>query len=739
MGFGRASIVCLGSLVAGLLPFHASGVVKEPGGVNVNGHYCGSGIDVIDGSGNLIGCLSGGGGFGSGGGYEPSPGVGGGGGGGGTSGNKGDVTSLQRDANQGTGCDTDGDPVVFSTGNEVSAETDFVSAGDHALSLTRTYNYYWNGIGLFGRRWLSNYDFKLLFTTDDPASSCYPRPGNSTCDPAGKPIWAQRPDGRKIKFNYATSPAPGWYEDKASPIAKILKSGSTYVLYSEDHSVEVYDAAGFPSSIKTQQNIGWTFQYGASHYLSRVTHSSGRHVDFTWTNGLLTKVTDPAGNVYQYTYKTLPVSASNMRVLPQSQIVVGTPPNVQPNLLPPYDPGQDDPPRMPPTPPVNSMVALLTTTTQPAAKPTVITYLYEDSRFATALTGKKVNNVRTATIAYDGNGRAVSTQLAGGVEHYQFAYALSPAGYVKTATVTNPLGKQTVYTFDEHGNQITVEGKGSLHCPSTIRDRVYDANGYLESANDFRGIVTTYDFDAKGQLLQMVENAGAAQSQWRVTTYAWDADNRKIRETVVGDHEISYAYGVGDRLASVTIKNLSTKVAASQGQTRKTTYTYTTGSNGLVTSFVVDGPLAGSGDAVTSTYSATGDLLTVKNSLGQTTTYAGYNDLGRPGSITQPNGDKTGYVYDARGRVIDMQTYRNGATQHTYYEYDGFGRVAKVTQPDGQYHGYQYDAAGRLVSEYEPEAGGSFEQKVYTYNAMSLPTAVRTQRIFSEPTRGTVP
>ncbi|KRE91343.1 hypothetical protein ASG87_18565 [Frateuria sp. Soil773] len=614
---------------------------------------------------------------------------------------------------------------------------DFVSRGAMPLALTRTYNYFWNGIGLFGRRWLSDYDFKLLLTTDDPSSPCYTRPGNTTCDPSGKPIWAQRPDGRRIKFNYATSPAPGWYEDKPSPIAKILKSGSNYVLYSEDHTVETYDASGFPVTVKNRQNIGWTFQYGTGHYLSRVTHSSGRHVDFTWSNGLLTQVTDPAGNAYQYSYKTLSVTASNS--LRAGQVSAA---NVDARLmmLPPIDPGRDDPPPTPPSSTNTSMVALLTDAVQPGSAPTHTTYLYEDSRYQTALTGKTINGVRYSWFTYDDHGRVTETKHANGVERYQFAYELDAGGNVHKTTITNPLTKVTTYTFDADGNQVMVEGVQSTNCPSTIKASHYDANGYLDSAADFRGNITTYDFDAKGQLQQTVENAGATDaSQQRTISYAWDTDNRKTRETVVGDHEIRYAYGTDGRLASVSVQNLSSKVAASQGQTRTTTYAYTTWPNGLLASMVIDGPLAGTGDAITVTYSQTGDVLTVKNSLGQTTTSEGHNDLGQPRFVTGPNGDKSGYLYDARGRVIDMQTYRDGTTQHTYYEYDGFGRLSKVTRPDGQYHAYQYDVAGRLVSEYEPEAGGTFEQKVYTYNAMSLPTSVTTQRVFREPQRGTVP
>ena len=652
--------------------------------------------------------------------------------------NQGDKPNNKPDSDQKTGCDRaggeqhKGNPVVFSTGNKIEPEVDFASGGEMGLRLTRTYNFYWDGIGIFGRRWLSDYDYKLLFTTDDPTSACYPRPGNGTCDPTGKTIWAQRPDGRKIKFNYATSPAPGWYEDKPAPIAKILKVGSNYQLYSEDHTVELYDASGFPVTIKNQQGTGWNFAYDGNHYLTRVTHDSGRHVDFTWNNGLLTQVTDPAGNVYQYNYKTIALTSSNATQMRSMSAMA-----LAPMLM--MQPALDDPPPTPATPPIQTMVALLTGTTQPGTPSTSYTYLYEDSRFQTALTGKLIQGVRYSWFSYDANAHAIETKHAYDVERYQFAYTLDASGKVTAATVTNPLGKTTTYAFDANGNQLSIDGQASTHCPASYAMRQYDSNGYMSASTDFRGNITAYESDAKGQLLKVTENAGADASLQRVRTFAWDDYNRRTRETLVGQREITYVYGADQRLASATVKNLSSSVAASSGQTRTTTYTYTTWPNGMIATMTVDGPLPGSGAATVLTYSQAGDLLSSKNGLGQTTTYGNYNNLGLPGSITGPNGEKEAYVYDGRGRIVDRQTFRNGGTQHTTYEYDGFGRRSRITAPDGMTHSYQYDAAGRLISEYEPEPGGTFAQTVYTYNAMSLPTSVKKQRVFAEPQRGTTP
>lgn len=503
-------------------------------------------------------------------------------------------------------------------------------------------------------------------------------------------------------------------------------------LPSEGHTVELYDSAGFPSNIKNQQGIGWTFQYDGSHYLTRVTHTSGRHVDFLWSDGLLTQVTDPAGNPYHYTYKNISLQAA-MAV--QMQFVAMA--EVSPTMLPVRE--LDDPPPVPSGPiSAQTMVALLTGATLPGGTPTTLTYYYEDARFLTALTGVAVNNVRYSWFSYDAGARAIETKHAYGVERYQFTYTLDASNSITSVTITNPLGKQTTYTYNAKGDPTMVSGLPSTHCAAASKVTEYDSAGYPTGTIDFAGHITTYTYASTGQLLQRV--AGARTPAAQVTDYTWDtANNRVVKVTLQGDHETTYSYDTNDRLVAVAVKNLSSKVAASAGQVHTTTYAYETWPGGILKSLVVNGPLEGYGDAVTLLYSPAGDLLTSKDALGHTTTYAGYNDLGLPGSVTGPNGDRQTFVYDARGRVTDVQTNRNGGTQHTYYEYDGFGRLARITAPDGQPHSYQYDAAGRLVSEHEPEAGGTYAQTIYAYNAMSLPTSIRKQRVYAEPPQGTVP
>lgn len=130
--------------------------------------------------------------------------------------------------------------MVIATGNRFEKQVDFASVGEMGLSLTRTFDNYWDGTGLFGRHWLSNFDMKLLITSQSPGSSCYPYPGTAShCDPAGKPIWAQRVDGREVKFVPGSSANTWVQSSKAPTVARIVRHGDgTYTLHSEARTVE---------------------------------------------------------------------------------------------------------------------------------------------------------------------------------------------------------------------------------------------------------------------------------------------------------------------------------------------------------------------------------------------------------------------------------------------------------------------------------------------------------------------
>ncbi|MBO9774088.1 RHS repeat protein, partial [Xanthomonas axonopodis pv. begoniae] len=332
-------------------------------------------------SGGHVRGPDGGGGGGSGGGFSTSPGA------------KEQPTNDKRDSADCSG-EKSGNPVVISTGNKVEPELDFAANGEMGLYLERTYNAFWTARGLFGTYWLSNFDYTLV--------------------PAGNTIWAQRPDGRRIKF--LLDAGSGHYlEEKASPVAFVVKQADgSFVLYNETRGTEKYDKRGYITERRNEQGIAWSFRYDGA-YLQEVTHTSGRSIKFAWADGVVTQAIDPAGNVYRYGYQ---------------QNVFG----------------------------LGLSKGRLASATLPGAPETVISYHYEDARFVGALTGKSFNGQRYSTFAYDAQGRATSTEHAGGVERFSFSYSVPATQAITPPPAPLPPGG---FTGGETGGSCSTPRPGS--------------------------------------------------------------------------------------------------------------------------------------------------------------------------------------------------------------------------------------------------------------------------------------
>lgn len=268
----------------------------------------------------------------------------------------------------------------------------------------------------------------------------------------------------------------------------------------------------------------------------------------------------------------------------------------------------------------------------------------------------------------------------------------------------------------------------TTHCVGGAAQTTYDWRGAADTAIDFNNNITKYSYSDFGQLLEKIDGFGTPLA--RTTQNTWNGMSRQLLQSkLVGQAKVDYVYGAKNRIASVSTTNLSVHGVANQ--VRTTTYAYSEHPNGLVSTLVIDGPLAGTGDAMTYTYSTHGELLTVQNSLGHTVTYSNHNGLGQAGRVVGANGDISEYTHDARGRVTKVRRIVAGANADTDFAYEASGLLGSRTDPDGITTSYTYDAARRLTSEKRSAAavlasGATFEEIRYTYDAASNVTAVST-------------
>lgn len=234
---------------------------------------------------------------------------------------------------------------------------------------------------------------------------------------------------------------------------------------------------------------------------------------------------------------------------------------------------------------------------------------------------------------------------------------------------TDANGRQRLREYNEWHQVIrAVDGN------SAITTYSYDPISHLRTEEtDPLGIVTRYEYNAKGWLTRITEAADTAEA--RVTEYEYNDD--------------------GD----VTLTRLK---GATTAEDVVTSYTYDAA--GRVTA--VEDPLK---QTTAYTRDLAGQVLTRTDPDGKTWTYT-WRRLGELASVTDPKGRTIRYAYDVDGRLTQT-TYPDSRTQH--YTYNARGLLTSQTDAAGKTSSLTYDRDGRLVKT--TDASGISE--TLSYNA----------------------
>src|SRR5690348_3784503 len=572
-----------------------------------------------------------------------------------------------------TSGDMAGDPIEISTQSKVDSVTLFSQPGEGGLSYSLNYTSP-NG-------WYDNLGFRLVLNCGNPIPENGPTCGY---------IKYYRGDGSIISFTGQADTVGNYPETDGGGLATLTQNADyTYTLHDEDGSTKTFDASGRITSIINSQGIAWTITNDTVGRPTKVTSSNGTSFTIarqsTQVNGTTVwnvTVTDPAGNVYTYSY---------------------TPISPKPFLLNPMQ--------------LNSL-------TLPGSPATTITWKYLAGSFL--VSEMDYNGVPYSYATYNTSGSfpvdgATGERLADGTGANSIVYSnFTYTGHSLTATLTNPLGHTTVkqYYWAGEGNPFLLTSNSEsavADCGATLSTIAYDSNGYLSKTVDADGKTHTYSYAANGQLQSETEAYGTAVA--RTTIYGWDPNaqlNRLTSVTVAGYSKIGYSYNAQNRIASVTRTNLTGIGTANQALT--TSYVYALYGNGMVETMTVTQPSPSGSDHTTYAYDTHGNLTSITDGLGHATTYSGYNGLGEVGKLVGPNGDETDYTYDARGRVASKTTHPNGTTATWTYGYDGFGLLAKVSAPDGEVTAWTRDAEQRVKTITHNDKDGTSTES-FTYDA----------------------
>src|SRR6266487_2832321 len=258
---------------------------------------------------------------------------------------------------------------------------------------------------------------------------------------------------------------------------------------------------------------------------------------------------------------------------------------------------------------------------------------------------------------------------------------------------------------------------------------VYNSDGTLRSTTDELGHVTSYTYDdyrRKRSVATPARYAGDPTNH--TTTYFYDAtgtidyygysDSNVSYVTLPSGKRINTTYDENRRKSSVT-------VAVGTSDAATTSYGYDKVGN--ITSVVAPNEQSGqqyAGESTVTAYDQRNRPSQVSDALGNTTKFT-YDTAGRKKSVTRPNTQSITYdSYDAMNRLLQQTATQtpepNAVTKYTYTQ---AGLLATMQDPrlvalgSTYKYTYAYDTMGRKTSvTYPPASSGSGTTESFTYD-----------------------
>jgi RHS repeat-associated protein len=274
---------------------------------------------------------------------------------------------------------------------------------------------------------------------------------------------------------------------------------------------------------------------------------------------------------------------------------------------------------------------------------------------------------------------------------------------------TDAVGKSDSRTYDLNGNLIKfVDRRGqtsqfaydslnrlvseSYQDGSTVI-RAYDANGRLVSVADSLSGGFDFVFDAAGHLTSSVGRFGTLQ-------YSYDASGRLASRRVVGQPPEQYSYDAVGNLTGAS----TPPVSATFTYDVKNEVLTISRSNGISSAYNYDplgrilsithSSVSGALNSQNYTYDAVGDRASYVTDLAQPLTTQATNNTFDSADRLLTSSTKS-YSYDANGNLMSFAD-PTGTTNLTW---DTRNRLQSISQANGQKTGFLYDFQGNLIQQ----------------------------------------
>ncbi|TDE56125.1 hypothetical protein E1295_11995 [Nonomuraea mesophila] len=360
--------------------------------------------------------------------------------------------------------------------------------------------------------------------------------------------------------------------------------------------------------------------------------------------------------------------------------------------------------------------------------------------------GEQTKQTTPATAGFP-DGRSVTTAYTDGTES-AVGGGTTPAGLV--ASQTDPRGNTWTYRYTAAGDLAEQRDPEGL-----MVELDYDALGRLRESSEVSeahpdGVKTVLTYDVLGRVATQTEpgvkNEVSGVTHTRRTTYAYDPDGARLRETVSdltgGDAERATVYTYDDHGRVETITDAEGGVVRQSWNAigRLATVTDARGA-------VVEHAYSERGELVTQTLKGwTGSPVDPQPATDKVLASFGYDAAGRLVAQSDAMGRRTSFEYfgdDLLAKKIADNVKLNGSgtardvdlESHTY---DAAGNQIKLVTGDGNAQSTTenvYDAAGFLTSQtFDP--GGLGRKTAFTYDANG--NIIKTTRTSADSDRAEV-
>lgn len=296
-----------------------------------------------------------------------------------------------------------------------------------------------------------------------------------------------------------------------------------------------------------------------------------------------------------------------------------------------------------------------------------------------------------------------------------FNFGTVGAGTAKLIGITNPHGQKTSINY--------LAPQGSQPGTASVKDSVTGQALVLSFDGNNRVVKAT---DPLGRVLSFVYVSNSlCPSQIKLQ----DSSGRVLKET---DYTYDAGYGVltardmsGLTIAANTYDSLERVVSQQDGNGNITTFAYSTGTGGGITSvtdrngkveaYTFDPQLAiiaqsdGAGNSESWTRDSNEQILSHTDKNGHVTTFA-VDGNGNPATVTAPAGGVTQLAYNAQNMVTTLVDPKGQATRVTY---DARNNPIQIVNSLAQTTTLVRDPSSLLISQSSPKGG----TQTYRYSA----------------------